>query len=145
MSTNRPVYDVFLVEDDDTLAACAVRYLVQRGLLVDSVRNLEQALNRLSSVAYDAVVTDLDLTGTGRPDGLAVVPAAARAQPRPTVIVWSGSVSSSVLDEARRLGADAVLGKGALAELAHALATHLGTPRTLDATGSAQPGPEDGS
>jgi len=145
MSTNRPLYHVLLVEDDDALATCAVRYLVQRGLLVDNVRDLEQALNRLRSMPYDAVVTDLDLTGTGRPDGLAVVAAAARARPRPTVILWSLSITVSVLDQARRLGADAALGKGALAELAHTLATHLGTPRTLDASGSAPPGPEDGS
>lgn len=132
MSTRQPLYHVLLVEDDDVLAACAAQYLTTRGLQVDTVSDADSALTRLTGQPYDAVVTDLDLTGRGHPDGLTVVAAAARVQPRPTIIlVWSGSTSGPVSAEARRLGADVVMEKSRLAELAHALAAHLGIPHTL--------------
>jgi len=137
MNSHRPLYYVLLVEDNAVLATCAAEYLTRRGLQVDTASSTERAFECLSEQPYDAVITDLDLTGTGRPDGLAVVAAAASARPRPAVLVWTGSSSGLVDQEARRLGADAVLEKPGLAELAHALASHLGTPHVHAAAGSA--------
>ncbi|MBL8114582.1 MAG: response regulator [Acidobacteria bacterium] len=128
MESTREVRRILFVEDNAEIEAVAVRYLARRGLRVDTARGVEDALMRLTSTSYDAVVTDLDLSGSGTTSGLRVIAAAAQALPKPWILLWSGSISHSVDEQARRLGADDVLGKPGLAELAATLTWLLDRP-----------------
>ncbi|MBL8112931.1 MAG: response regulator [Acidobacteria bacterium] len=128
MDSGRELLRILLVEDNTEIEAVAVRYLAQRGLQVDTARGVEEALVRLSGTSYDAVVTDLDLSGSGSTDGLRIIAAAAVALPKPRILLWSGSISHSIDEQARRLGADDVLSKPGLAALAATLIWLLDPP-----------------
>lgn len=121
MSVTPRVHNVLLVEDDIFLLGCASEYLTARGFVVTPVGDLSFALSLLSERSYDGVITDLHLTGTGRPDGLNVVAAAARVRPRPAIVIWTGSPLDEFLERGSGHGADALLQKGTLSELAHVL------------------------
>lgn len=71
-----PSRTLLLVEDDASLAACATEFLARQGLEVVPAFDLSSALQRLPTKPWDAVVTDLDLTGRRTTDGLQVVAAA---------------------------------------------------------------------
>lgn len=119
---------LLLVEDYPLLAACAADYLSRRGLSVETANDTVSALRALASRSWDVVVTDLDLTGTGTADGMDVVAAAARAEPRPAILVWSGGADAETRAAALLLGADAVLEKGRLSDLADRVASLLAKP-----------------
>lgn len=125
MSTTRHAPRVLLVEDNCILLSCAAEYLTSRGFVVTPVDELSSALCLLSEMSYDGIITDLDLTGTGRPDGLAVVAAAARGRPRPAIVIWTASPLDELPGHGHGHGADALLQKGTLSELAHVLSCLL--------------------
>ncbi|MHB1046967.1 MAG: response regulator [Thermoanaerobaculia bacterium] len=116
---------LLLVEDNVSLAACATEFLARRGLDVDAAFDLASALQRLPTRSWDAVVTDLDLTGRRSTDGLEVVAAAACSEPRPAILVWTGSATAEVRSAAFHLGADDVVEKGNLSVLCRRLASCL--------------------
>ena len=120
-----PPRTLLLVEDDASLAACATEFLARRGLEVVPAFHLSSALQRLPTMPWDAVVTDLDLTGRRTTDGLQVVAAAACSVPRPAILVWTGSATAEVRSDAFHLGADDVVEKGSLSALSRRLASCL--------------------
>lgn len=120
-----PSRTLLLVEDDVLLAACATEFLAGRGFDVVTTFDLSSALQRLPTKSWDAVVTDLDLTGRRSTDGLEVVAAAARSEPRPAILVWTGSATAEVRSAAIHLGADDIVDKGNLSVLSLRLASCL--------------------
>ena len=120
-----PSRTLLLVEDNVSLAACATEFLARRGLDVVTAFDLSSALRHLPTKSWDAVVTDLDLTGRRSTDGLEVVAAAACSEPRPAILVWTGSATASVRSAAFHLGADEVVEKGNLSVLSLRLASCL--------------------
>ena len=117
MERTSPRGTLLLVEDDASFAFCAAEFLARRGFEVAQARDLDSALVLLAAQRWAAVVTDLDLTGRHTRDGLEVVAAAARFEPRPVIFVWTGSATTEVRQEAFRLGADLVVEKGSLWDL----------------------------
>jgi DNA-binding NtrC family response regulator len=68
----------------------------------------EEAIHRLRSERFDAVVTDVELPGG---QGLELVRAALEVRPKVPVLVMTGQVSSAAAEAALSLGACCVLGK----------------------------------
>lgn len=103
---------VLVVDDDPALLRMARSFLGYRGYLVDEAHSPAMARERLSAQRYTAVLTDLDLTSAGGSEGIEVVRLAARLEPRPLIVLWTGG-GKTTLDSTsvRLLGADAVLRK----------------------------------
>jgi two-component system response regulator FlrC len=68
----------------------------------------DEAVRRLCSESFDAIITDVELPGG---HGLDVVRTAREHWPRTPVLVVTGQVSSLATEAARSLGARRVLGK----------------------------------
>ena len=117
MERTSPRATLLLVEDDVSFAFCTAEFLARRGFEAAKALDLDSALVLLAARRWAAVVTDLDLTGRHTRDGLEVVAAAARFEPRPVIFVWTGSSATEVRQEAFRLGADLVVEKGSLWDL----------------------------
>ena len=82
-----PKTRLLLVEDDQSLVTLLRLELERAGYQVDTVKNGERAIERLSKDIYDAVVTDLRLEGA---DGIIVLGEAKRIQPETEVLVMTG-------------------------------------------------------
>jgi DNA-binding NtrC family response regulator len=129
----RPPARVLVVEDNGGLRLGLVTALREAGDLVEEEASGSAAIERLGNPAvapYDAVVTDVRLPGA---DGLAVLRAARRRDPRTRVIVTTayGTIETAV--EAMRLGAFDFLQKPfELEQLERALARALREPAPRD-------------
>ncbi len=96
---------ILLAEDNDTLRGGLVRALSETGSCVDGVDRGDDAVARLEDPQiepYDVVVTDLRLPGA---DGLAVLTAARRRDPRTAVLLMTAHGSIEAAVEAMRCGA----------------------------------------
>jgi DNA-binding response OmpR family regulator len=137
-----PPNALLLVEDDVSLAVCVAELLSRRGRDVELAFDLPAASRALARQEWAAVVTDVDLTGTGSTGGLDVVAAAARHSPRPAILVWSGCVTAGLRRKALQLGADVVLEKGSLWELETQLDIQLADRRAHPPFAATGPLPE---
>lgn len=99
---------ILLVEDEEDLRDVIVPFLEALGYEVASARDTDEALLTLRTRAFDVVVTDLTMPGEG---GARVVAAAGELAPSPAVIVMTGKVQQSDIDEVRALGARTCLEK----------------------------------
>lgn len=117
---------VLIAEDETSIRESLARYLRRKGADVLEARNGREALDQIEGGEVDVLVLDLHMPMVG---GLAVLRALQGRACRPAVIVTSGSVGS-VLEEADRLGADAVLEKPYdLEELARRISVVAGARR----------------
>jgi DNA-binding NtrC family response regulator len=93
---------ILLVEDDDSLRLTQAMYLEREGFEVTAVARSSEALRRIATNQYHAVVTDLRLDEV---DGLGVLAAVKEKSPETEVILLTGfgSVDSAV--EAMKAGA----------------------------------------
>jgi two-component system response regulator HydG len=98
MSENR----ILLVEDDESLRLTQSMYLEREGFLVTAVGRGEEALGRIATDLYQAVVTDLRLDEV---DGLKVLAAAKERSPETEVILITGFGSVDTAVEAMKAGA----------------------------------------
>ena len=91
--------DVLHVDDDDGFAETLVAYLedVIGGFTVTRVSDGETALDRLSTTAFDCVVSDYRMPGM---DGLELSEAIRERQPRLPFVLLTGRGSESVAREA---------------------------------------------
>jgi len=124
-----------LILDDDVVVISALsRYFAIQGFLVVSAREREEAEALLQREPIDVAVLDISLTPGGR-EGLEILSNIRATDPWLPVVIFSGGVDQEIEGEARRLGADAVLGKrqiGELARVVHDLV--LRRPRSARAT-----------
>ncbi|MDP3542163.1 MAG: sigma-54 dependent transcriptional regulator [Elusimicrobiota bacterium] len=93
---------ILLVEDNLSLGAMLGMELKRRGHAVDVAKSGAEALAKLGSSEYDAVVTDLKL---GDLDGLEVLKFAKAKHPRVEVLVMTGHGSIDTAVAAMRAGA----------------------------------------
>ncbi len=99
-----------LLVDDDARARDRTRtFLERRGFDVDCAGWIAQAQRLLSSVCYEAVVTDLQLSAAEGAEGLAVVVVTRRRCPATRIVLLAREASDSVAEAAHRLGVDVVM------------------------------------
>jgi two-component system response regulator HydG len=93
---------VLLVEDDLSLGIMLGMELKRRGHEVDSAKSGAEAVKKLGTFEYDAVITDLKL---GDMDGLAILEFAKKRDPGIEVLVMTGHGSIDTAVAAMRAGA----------------------------------------
>lgn len=99
---------VLLVDDDPQFRAALKRGLSNRGYRVATAGSAEEALEVMSGVTVDVVVTDLRM---GTQSGLDLIRAVGAQFPATRSILMSGDVVSAEREEALALGALQVLEK----------------------------------
>jgi len=98
MAENR----ILLVEDDDSLRVTQAMYLKREGFEVTAVGSGGEALRRIATDQYHAVVTDLRLDEV---DGLEVLAEVKEKSPETEVILLTGFGSVDTAVEAMKAGA----------------------------------------
>jgi DNA-binding NtrC family response regulator len=80
-----------LIVDDEAAILFAYRRLIEgSGYAVDVCETLAEAVERVMTRPYFAIITDLRLTGSDTEEGLAVLACVRDHQPRAKVIVMTG-------------------------------------------------------
>ncbi|MCU0255232.1 MAG: sigma-54 dependent transcriptional regulator [Vicinamibacterales bacterium] len=114
---------VLLVEDEDALRSTIALRLADEGFAVDEAATGEAALERLSTFAYDALITDLRLPGV---DGSRVLDGALERYPDIAAIVVTGyGTVKDAVEAIRRGAADFITKPFQFDELRHVLRTAL--------------------
>src|SRR5262245_53210885 len=103
-STNPPLFEVLVVDDDEAIRELIVTYFNGLGMLVNGAQDGRTAIATLqrSNVRFGLVVTDLNLPGA---DGFAVLQAARHANPHCYVVIVTGYASLDSAIHAVRVGA----------------------------------------
>ena len=101
---------VILVDDDPAIRSAIARYLQRSGFAIEAFENVADVLRSLAQRPVDLVITDLLMPDT---DGMELLMALRKRDPRPKVIVISGggAYMGSSMKAARQLGAAATLWK----------------------------------
>jgi CheY-like chemotaxis protein len=107
------------VDDERSVRFALGRYLRARGFTVDAVEHQEEADRLLEGERYDAVVTDLRLSGSDGSEGLDIISHARRQNPRATIVLLTAYGTPELRQRARALGADAVLSKPVALDRVH--------------------------
>jgi CheY-like chemotaxis protein len=105
MSANR----VLLVDDDEVIRTTLTGVLEQSGFVVTCATNVVEALKRITSEPYDALLSDLHMPGAG--DGLTVVSAMRHANPSAVTLLLSAFPHMEAATQAILLQADEILVK----------------------------------
>lgn len=104
-----------LVDDNQAFVENLAEILEGTGADVDVASNADEALTRLGSGRYDALVTDMRMPGLS---GLELLHLARRRDPGLPVVLLSAYVQDTQVNDARREGLLAVLSKpGKVSEL----------------------------
>jgi DNA-binding NtrC family response regulator len=105
MSANR----VLLVDDDEIVRTTLTGVLEQSGFAFTCATNVVEALKRITSEPYDALLSDLHMPGAG--DGLTVVSAMRQASPSAVTLLLSAFRHMETAAEALWSQADEILVK----------------------------------
>jgi len=125
---NGAVRRMLLVDDEEAIRMPVGLYFRDLGWSVVGAAEPEEAEALVEHEHFDLVILDLALTRFGR-EGLEVLGTVRAMSPWVPVIVMSAHISPEVEEEARRLGADAVLRKPQpLAEVAQLIDRLTGRP-----------------
>jgi CheY-like chemotaxis protein len=100
---------VLLVDDDEVVRMTLTGVLEQSGFVVTCAPNVVEALKRISSEPYDALLSDLHMPGAG--DGLTVVSAMRHANPSAVTVLLSAFPQMEAAVQAILLQADEILVK----------------------------------
>jgi DNA-binding response OmpR family regulator len=106
-----PINKLLLVDDDQAMVFGYRTEMELEGFEVDSAFTFEQAEQLINGNTYQAVVTDLNLSGKMDLEGLKVIKAARKNQPQSTVIIVSGISDEVVKKRALSCGAQRYLEK----------------------------------
>lgn len=102
---------MLLVDDQATILRPLVEYFSNLGWSVTSAQEFEEAAALLETRPFDLLLADVRLGGIHSHEGLELL-AAVRARGLPMrVVLMTAYGSPLVQEEAKRLGADAVLAK----------------------------------
>ena len=101
---------VLLVDDDEDLMEIVSERLKIRGMNVDTVGNIEEALLWLANQRYDAIILDFMMPGM---DGFESIRTIRKRQPGIRIILVTGQMMADGGLSAIRMGADVVLEKPA--------------------------------
>lgn len=102
---------ILFLDDEKALQAPLVQYFARLGCVVDAAAEVEEAEALIAHHRYDLTILDLRLGRFGNADGLEVLREIRRRDRAASVIVLSAYVSAEVEEEARDLGARAVVRK----------------------------------
>jgi CheY-like chemotaxis protein len=102
---------ILLVDDEEAILIPMARYFKTLRCSVEMAQEAEEAIALVRHRGYDLVILDLRLTRFGNAEGLDVLREIRERGHSTSVIVLSAYISPDVEEEARRLGADAVLRK----------------------------------
>lgn len=87
----QPVSGRILVVDDEPAILFAYKKLIQaEGFEVDVCEGLEEALNLIETRSYNAVITDIRLSGTENTDGILLFQAIRKQQPDAILVIVTG-------------------------------------------------------
>ncbi len=100
---------LLLVDDDEVVRMTLTGALEQSGFTVTCAANVVEALKRITSEPYDALLSDLHMPGAG--DGLTVVSAMRHANPSAVTLLLSAFPHMEAAAQALLLQADEVLVK----------------------------------
>lgn len=100
---------VLLVDDDEIACRAVAGVLEQSGFAVTCATNVVEALKRISSEPYDALVSDLHMPGAG--DGLTVVSAMRHANPSAVTMLLSAFPQMEAAAQAILLQTDEIMVK----------------------------------
>lgn len=113
---------VLLVEDERAIRTMLARYLSSIGFEVTTAAEPEEAAALLENRPFDALLTDLSLSGLGRSEGFDVLRRARYRNESLRIVVLTGAATPELRDACLREGADVFLSKPQpLARLAEAL------------------------
>jgi CheY-like chemotaxis protein len=101
------VNKVLLVDDDEVARTAVAGVLEQSGFAVTCAKNVVEALKRISSEPYDALVSDLHMPGAG--DELTVVSAMRHANPFAMTMLLSALSQMEAAAQALLSHADEIL------------------------------------
>ena len=104
-----PNAKVLLVDDDQELCCALAQVLAMYNFEATTASTLPNALNRIGSEKFDAVLLNLNMPGTA--DHLTMVQALRQANPKAVMLVFSASPEAGDISSARRLQADEILVK----------------------------------
>jgi CheY-like chemotaxis protein len=105
MSTNK----VLLVDDDEVVRVALGGVLEQCGFAVTCAANVVEALKRITSEPYDALLSDLHMPGAG--DGLTVISAMRHVNPSAVTLLLSAFPHLEAAAQAILFQADEILVK----------------------------------
>ncbi len=95
-----------LVVDDETTILLAFKKILQKpGINVDTAENINDVKGLLNKTCYDAVITDLRLSGVSGEEGLEVIRYAKECNPDTKVILMTAYGNQDVMKKAYSLGA----------------------------------------
>jgi CheY-like chemotaxis protein len=102
---------ILLVDDEEAILIPMARYFKTLRCSVEMALEPEEAIALVRHRGYDLVILDLRLTRFGNAEGLDILREIRERSQSTSVIVLSAYISPEVEEEARRLGANAVLRK----------------------------------
>jgi CheY-like chemotaxis protein len=108
---------ILIVDDDENLRIMTADLLRAAGHSVDAAEDARAGLALYSVVRHDLVITDILMPDM---DGLELIEALRKTEPRPRVIALSGGSKYSeplLLPAAKRLGAERILAKPVLPDV----------------------------
>ncbi len=104
-----PPTRILLVDDDEVVNTMLGEVLQEQGFNVTTAASVPAALKLISSEAYDVLLSDLHMPGTG--DGLTVVSAMRHAHPKAVTMILSAFPEMDAASRTIMLQADQVLVK----------------------------------
>lgn len=102
---------ILIVDDDNTILMVFKALLEDSQLVVDTADSVEKAQELVQKQNYQAVITDLRLTGIEGREGLEVIAAFKKHSPDTRVILLTAYGTPDLLNEALGLGIDLYLEK----------------------------------
>jgi two-component system capsular synthesis sensor histidine kinase RcsC len=115
-------FRLLVVDDEQAVRALLATYFQELGCEVTAAAEAEEAAALLEMRSFDALVTDLGLTGLNLSEGLDILKLARYYSPGLRIVVLTGNPSAEMREACLLHGADAFLRKPpALADLARAV------------------------
>jgi DNA-binding response OmpR family regulator len=102
---------ILLVDDEEVILFAFKKVLSGSSMTVDTAQNLSSAIHMLQMKSYDAVITDLRLTGAEAMEGFDAIKEAKRIQTDCKVIVVTAYGENGTREKVLLCGADAYLEK----------------------------------
>jgi len=113
---------ILVIDDEMGIREVVREALSKEGHEVSTVPSAEQAFATLLKQPFDLVISDINL---GESSGIDVLKKIRELQKEIPVIIYSGSVTSAIEEEAKQAGANAVLSKDiGIAELMKEVSKH---------------------
>lgn len=102
---------ILIIDDDPQVRDVLSELLISERIETDVAENLETACAYIEKQRYDAVITDLRLSGTDKKGGLEIVMLVKSTAPQTRIILMTGFGDSEIMAETYNLGADYYLKK----------------------------------